>query len=256
MFLHLCDVWMTVKLISGLFSRWSQPQRCERPVACRIRAHAHKTGLTCVQAMTWTLRNLECGDLAAGRHAMLSAGAAHLHDKGLVNYLKILIWSIQESCIRLHGQSEPPDSIGLHYSWEPQKWTGWVGGAGREGARDKEQQQRLQGLVSCVLKVFLLQRWWIFHRVWNSDGAISLTQSRGEGLGGNTAAAPVLRPGESRWAWKMPWAFSYCQYCDTWCMSGFSQPVLINVCMFLCMCLRIVTGILIHSSISKRYIQK
>lgn len=53
---------------------------------------------------------------------MLTAKATHLHDKGLVNYLKILIWSIRESCTRLHGQSEPPDSAGLHYLWEPQKW--------------------------------------------------------------------------------------------------------------------------------------
>ena len=40
-----------------------------------------------------------------------AAVATHLHDKGLVNYLRGLIWSIQESCIRLQGQSEPLDSI-------------------------------------------------------------------------------------------------------------------------------------------------
>lgn len=68
-----------------------------------------------------------------------TAVATHLHDKGLVNYLRSLIWSIQESCIRLQGQSEPLDSIGLHYSWEPQRGTRKEGG--RE-QRDREQQQR------------------------------------------------------------------------------------------------------------------
>lgn len=68
-----------------------------------------------------------------------TAVATHLHDKGLVNYLRSLIWSIQGSCIRLQGQSEPLDSIGLHYSWEPQRGTRKEGG--RE-QRDREQQQR------------------------------------------------------------------------------------------------------------------
>lgn len=90
------------------------------------------------------------------------------------------------------------------------------GGARGEGAWDKEQQQRLQGLVSCVLKVSLLQRWWIFHRVWNLDGTVSLIQSRGERLGSNPApAVPALCPGESWRVWGDALILSYCQYCDT-----------------------------------------
>lgn len=114
----------------------------------------------------------------------LTAAATHLHDKGLVNYLRSLIWSIQESCIRLQGQSEPLDSIGLHYSWEPQRGTRREGGREkREGARDREQQQRQQGLVSCVLKVFLFRCWWIFYRVWNLDGTSLSVEVRAEGKG-------------------------------------------------------------------------
>lgn len=133
--------------------------------------------------------NSQCFELAATkahRHT-LTAAATHLHDKGLVNYLRSLIWSIQESCIRLQGQSEPLDSIGLHYSWEPHRGTRREGGREkREGARDREQQQRRQGLVSCVLKVFLFRCWWIFYRVWNLDGtSICRGESGGEGLGGN-----------------------------------------------------------------------
>lgn len=154
-----------------------------------IKTHIHKfiseVQLVC-RGPTWTLSNFECFELVATqepRHT-LTAVATHLHDKGLVNYLRGLIWSIQESCIRLRGQSEPLDSIGLHYSWEPQRGTRQEGGREwREGAREREQQQRQQGLVSCVLKVFLFRCWWIFYRVWNLDGTFLSVEVRAEGKG-------------------------------------------------------------------------
>lgn len=73
-----------------------------------------------------------------------TAVAAHLHDKGLVNYLRTLIWSIQGSCIRLQGQSEPLDSIGLHYSWERP-------GQREDGKKKREQSDREQQQRSWVL---------------------------------------------------------------------------------------------------------
>lgn len=77
----------------------------------RMYLHEFVRGATCLQAPTWTFGNIQCFELAATqahRHT-LTAAATHLHDKGLVNYLRSLIWSIQESCIRLQGQSEPLD---------------------------------------------------------------------------------------------------------------------------------------------------
>lgn len=135
LFLHLCDVkddceahFMPVFPLVTTTEMWKAC--CMSNMCPRI---YDRFNLFSGHAMNPAI--LEWGDLAAGRHAMLSAGAAHLHDKGLVNYLKILIWSIQESCIRLHGQSEPPDSIGLHYLWEPQKWDRVGGGCGTRGSK-------------------------------------------------------------------------------------------------------------------------
>lgn len=128
------------------------------------------------------------------RHTLIAA-ATHLHDTGLVNYLRSLIWSIQESCIRLQGQSEPLDSIGLHYSWETQRGTRQEGGREkREGARHREQTTKASGSCFMCIKTFpfsvlmnilqaLKPRW---------DHSICRGESGGEGLGGNTAAVATV----------------------------------------------------------------